>query len=75
MKNIYVTQPALPPLGEFVKYLEKIWESKWVTNQGQFHQQFEKELADYLGVKYVSLFANGTLALVQPFRCCVSPER
>ena len=64
MKKIYVTQPALPPLPEFIKYLEKIWESKWVTNQGQFHQQFEKELADYLGVKYISLFANGTLALV-----------
>lgn len=61
---IYVTQPSLPPLAEFVKYLEKIWESKRVTNQGEFHQQFEKELADYLGVKYVSLFANGTLALV-----------
>jgi dTDP-4-amino-4,6-dideoxygalactose transaminase len=61
---IYVTQPSLPPLEEFVKYLEKIWESKRVTNQGEFHQQFEKELADYLGVKYVSLFANGTLALV-----------
>ena len=61
---IYVTQPALPPLAEFSKYLEKIWESKWVTNQGQFHQQLEKELAEHLGVKYVSLFANGTLALV-----------
>jgi len=65
MENkVYVTQPSLPPLAEFVKYLEKIWESKRVTNQGEFHQQFEKELADYLGVKYVSLFANGTLALV-----------
>jgi len=64
MEKIYVTRPALPPLAEFTKYLEQIWESKWVTNQGQFHQQFEKELAEYLGVKYVSLFANGTLALV-----------
>jgi len=62
--RINVTQPALPPLTEFVKYLEKIWESKWLTNQGPFHQQFEQELADYLGVKHVSLFANGTLALV-----------
>jgi len=64
MKKIYVTQPSLPPLEDFVKSLEKIWESKWVTNQGQFHQQFEKELAEYLGVKYISLFTNGTLALV-----------
>ena len=64
MEKIYVTQPSLPPLEDFVKSLEMIWESKQVTNQGPFHQQFEKELADYLGVKYVSLFTNGTLALL-----------
>lgn len=64
MGRINVTQPALPPLSEFVKYLERIWESKQLTNQGPFHQQFEQELAEYLGVKHVSLFANGTLALV-----------
>lgn len=64
MKPIYLTQPYLPPLEEFVPYLEKIWKSKWLTNNGDFHKQFEKELADYLGVKYISLFTNGTLALV-----------
>ena len=64
MKKIYVTQPSLPSLDEFTKYLEKIWDTKRVTNRGEFHQQFEKELAEYLGVKYVSLFANGTLALI-----------
>jgi dTDP-4-amino-4,6-dideoxygalactose transaminase len=63
-KPVYVTQPALPPLEEFIPYLEKIWESKILTNNGPFHQQFEKELADHLGVKYLSLFANGTLALI-----------
>ena len=46
------------------KYLAVIWESRWLTNNGPFHQQFEEELTDYLGVEYVSLFANGTLALV-----------
>jgi dTDP-4-amino-4,6-dideoxygalactose transaminase len=61
---IYVTQPALPPLDEFIEYLKQIWETKILTNNGPFHQQFEKELADYLGVKYLSVFANGTLALV-----------
>lgn len=61
---IYVTQPLLPPLAEFLPYLEKIWESKWLTNAGQFHQQLEKELAAYLGVEHLALFANGTLALV-----------
>jgi dTDP-4-amino-4,6-dideoxygalactose transaminase len=62
--TIRVTQPTLPSLDEFIPYLEKIWESKWLTNNGQFHQQLEKELAKFLGVKYLSLFANGTLALV-----------
>ncbi len=61
---IYVTQPLLPPLEDFMPYLEKIWASKWLTNGGQFHQQFERALCDYLGVKHLALFANGTLALV-----------
>jgi len=64
INNITVTQPSLPPLEEFIPYLEKIWDNKWLTNNGPFHQQLEKELAEYLGVKYISLFANGTLALV-----------
>ncbi|MCX6232348.1 MAG: DegT/DnrJ/EryC1/StrS family aminotransferase [Bacteroidetes bacterium] len=63
-KKIYVTQPALPPLDEFTEYLKQIWENKILTNNGPFHQQFEKELADYLGVNYISLFSNGTLALI-----------
>ena len=63
-KPIYVTQPSLPSLEEYTDYLKKIWESKRLTNNGPFHQQFEKGLAEYLGVKYLSLFANGTLALV-----------
>ncbi len=61
---ITVTSPLLPPLEEFVPYLEKIWESKWITNMGHFHEQLEKALADYLGVEFVSLFTNGTLPLV-----------
>lgn len=63
-KPIYVTQPFLPPLDEFIPYLEEIWESKWLTNAGPFHQKFEKKLCEYLGVEYLALFANGTLALV-----------
>lgn len=63
-KPVYVTQPALPPLDEFIEYLKQIWDSKILTNNGPFHQQFEKELAEYLGVKYLSLFSNGTLALI-----------
>ena len=63
-KAIYVTQPAMPPLEEFTEYLKKIWDSKWLTNNGQFHQEFEQALCDYLGVKYISVFSNGTLALI-----------
>jgi dTDP-4-amino-4,6-dideoxygalactose transaminase len=64
-KNIItVTSPLLPDLGEFNKYLKEIWDSKWITNNGQFHQQLEKALAEYLGVPYISLFTNGTLPLI-----------
>jgi dTDP-4-amino-4,6-dideoxygalactose transaminase len=62
--NIYVTKPSLPDLDEFLPYLKKIWDTKVLTNQGPFHQQLEEELCEYLGVKYISLFTNGTLALV-----------
>lgn len=61
---IYVTQPSLPPLDEFIPYLEKIWESKRLTNSGPFHKQLEEALCDYLGVQHLALFTNGTLALV-----------
>ena len=63
-KKITVTSPLLPPLEEFIPYLEKIWDSKWITNNGQFHQQLEEALCDYLGVKYISVFTNGTLPLI-----------
>ena len=61
---IYVTRPFLPPLEEFLPYLEAIWAERQLTNGGPFHQQFEQALCEYLGVEHVSLFANGTLALV-----------
>jgi dTDP-4-amino-4,6-dideoxygalactose transaminase len=61
---ITVTKPFLPPLEEFTPYLEQIWERGQLTNNGPFHRQFEAELAQYLGVKYVSLFTNATIALV-----------
>jgi len=61
---IYVNQPVMPALEDFVEYLKQIWDSKFLTNGGPFHQQFENELAEFLGVKYLSLFSNGTLALI-----------
>lgn len=61
---ITVTSPLLPNLDEFTDSLKEIWESKWITNNGQFHQKLEVALAEYLKVPYVSLFTNGTLPLL-----------
>lgn len=63
-KQITVTSPLLPNLDEFHELLKQIWDSKWITNNGQFHQQLEKALAEYLKVPYISLFTNGTLPLL-----------
>lgn len=61
---IYVTRPLLPPLKEFIPYLEDIWRSGWLSNGGAFHQQLEQKLAAYLGVEHLCLFANATIALM-----------
>lgn len=61
---ITVTSPLLPNLDELNVMLKEIWSSKWVTNNGKFHKQLEKELAEYLKVPYISLFTNGTLPLI-----------
>ena len=63
-KKIYVTKPFLPPLEEYKKYLDNIWESNFITNSGPYHDQLESELCDFLGVKHISLFCNGTIALL-----------
>lgn len=65
MENkITVTSPLLPNLDEFHELLKEIWDSKWVTNNGQFHKQLEQALCEYLKVPYISLFTNGTLPLL-----------
>jgi dTDP-4-amino-4,6-dideoxygalactose transaminase len=63
-RTIFVTQPFLPPLEEFMPYLNQIWQNKVLTNGGPFHQQLEFELCKYLGVEHIALFTNGTIALV-----------
>lgn len=63
-RQITVTSPLLPSLDDFNAMLRQIWDSKWITNNGQFHRQLEKELAEYLKVPYISLFTNGTLPLI-----------
>ena len=61
---ITVTSPLLPDLADFNELLQEVWKCKWITNNGSFHQQLEKSLAEYLKVPYVSLFTNGTLPLI-----------
>lgn len=61
---LYVTQPYLPPLEEFVPYLERIWHSKVLTNGGPMHRELEQALGEYLGVEHIALFNNGTIALL-----------
>ena len=62
--KVFVTQPFLPPLEEFLPYLQQIWDNKILTNGGPFHVQFERALCEHLGVEHVALLTNGTLALV-----------
>lgn len=63
-KQITVTSPLLPPLEEFIPYLEDIWHRKWITNNGYYHHELERALAEYLKVPYLSLFTNGTLPIM-----------
>lgn len=63
-KTITVTSPLLPSLEELMPYLQDIWERKWLTNNGHYHQELEKALCEYLKVPYISLFTNGTLPLI-----------
>lgn len=63
-KLITVTSPLLPSLDDFIPMLKDIWNRKWLTNNGHYHKELEKALAEYLGVEYISLFTNGTLPLI-----------
>ena len=63
-KPIFVTSPLLPELKNFIPLLEDIWEKKWLTNNGQYHQKLEKALCTFLGVSQLSLFTNGTIPLL-----------
>ena len=60
---INVTKSYLPPIEEYIKYLEKIWASGWLTNNGVMVQELEAKLAEYLGVPYIHYVSNGTIAI------------
>jgi len=64
IKPTYVTRPFLPPLEEFIPYLQNIWDRKILTNCGPYHEQLETALCEHLGVKHIALFCNGTIALI-----------
>ena len=61
---VYVTRPTMPGLTEYTEYLRGIWERRWLTNDGVLHQELERRLCEYLGVEHLSLFCNGTIALL-----------
>lgn len=63
-ETVFVTKPALPPLDEFIPYLEQIWDSKVLTNSGPFHKHLEQQLCHYLGVNQLALCTNGGIALL-----------
>lgn len=63
-KLITVTSPLLPELSELESYLKDIWDRKWITNNGHYHQLLEQALCEYLKIPYISLFTNGTLPLI-----------
>ncbi len=64
LERINVTSPLLPQLKDFIPYLEDIWDRKWITNNGFYHQELEKALCEYLKIDYISLYTNGTLPLI-----------
>ncbi|MEO8368110.1 MAG: DegT/DnrJ/EryC1/StrS family aminotransferase, partial [Candidatus Solibacter sp.] len=61
---VYVTRPTMPDLGQYTQMLEGIWERKWLTNQGPLHETLEAKLRAFLGVEQLSLFCNGTIAIL-----------
>ena len=71
--RIYVTQPLLPELSEFNEHLKDIWDSKWLTNMGSKHNELESKLREVLKVPYVSLFNNGTIALLTAIKAMDLP--
>ncbi|MDO4939100.1 MAG: DegT/DnrJ/EryC1/StrS family aminotransferase [Lachnospiraceae bacterium] len=62
-KSVFVTKAYLPPRAEFDEYLDKIWNSAWLTNMGNLHEELKEKLRAYLGVSGIELFVNGHLAL------------
>lgn len=70
-KNLYTTKPSLPSYEEYVDQIKSIWDTAWLTNMGEQHNQLERAISEYLCVEKASLFVNGHMALemaLQAFR-------
>ena len=63
-KPVFVTRPLLPPLAEYTQLLQEVWDSGWLANGGAQHRALEAELSQWLGSPHLSLFNNGTIALI-----------
>lgn len=63
-EEIFLTRPFMPPIHDLLPYLDRIWESRLLSNNGPITEEFEHALCRHLGVKHICLFANGTLALM-----------
>jgi len=60
---INVAKPFLPPIEEYIEYIEGIWERNWLTNNGPLVNELELKLKDYLNIKHLLYLTNGTMAL------------
>jgi dTDP-4-amino-4,6-dideoxygalactose transaminase len=63
-KPLYISRPLLPDLSKMQEKLQEVWDSQWLTNSGAQHQLFENKIKTMLRAPYVSLFNNGTIALI-----------
>lgn len=71
---VYVTRPILPNLDKLQEKLKPIWQSKWLTNHGDTHREFEEKLQVVLKVRNVSAFNNGTIALLTALKALDLPQ-
>ena len=74
MDKITVTKSSMPPYDEFIEKIKPLWDSKWLTNMGVYHDELEQKLKEYLEVPYLSLMVNGHMALEMTLQAMNFPE-
>lgn len=63
MEKILVTKSSMPPYEEYIEAIKPLWDSRWLTNMGHYHQELEEKIKEYLEVPEVSLMVNGHMSL------------